>query len=252
MLKFFLTPIKEKYFSLLLVFNLISGFAYYSISNNSFFPIFSILTIAFTVAYLESILLLPLNKVCKKILLTIIILIYNLLTITDYYCRYKFGKVLGQDIIDILTETNPTEISNFISTYFTFKIIVSIIIIVAIFNFCVILTAYLIRKTQYTFISFILCIFGFSIWGYMLYSFLLYRNGNSIPQYHVFTRVGYAVYIAQQRSKKIKHLCVVAKDLKCEQIGQKHSFIVVIGESHSIYHSSLFGYPINNQPYLKK
>lgn len=252
MINTFLIPIKVKYFSLLLLFNLISGLAYYNTSNSSFFVLFSILAIAFAVAYLESVLLLPFNKVCRKFLLTIVVLVYNLLIISDYYCRYKFGKVLGQDIIDILAETNPTEISNFISTYLTFNILVSIIIIVIIFNWVVVLTASLIRKTKYTFISFILSILGFGIWGYMLYSFLLYRNGNSIPQYHVLTRVGYAVYITQQRSKKIKHLCVVAKDLKCEQMGRKHSFIVVIGESHSVYHSSLFGYRINNQPYLKK
>lgn len=247
-----LLPVKEKYFSLLLVFNLISGFAYYNISNDSFFVTFAIVAIAFAVAYLESILLFPLNKICKKLLLFIVVLIHNLLIISDYYCRFKFGKVLGQDIIDILTETNSLEVSNFISTYFTLEIIISIIIKVVIFNFCVVVTACLIRKIKYTFISFILCVSGFCIWGYMLYSFLLYRNGNSIPQYHVFTRVGYAAYIAQQRSEKIKHLCVVAKDLKCEQIGKKHSFIVVIGESHSVYHSSLFGYRVNNQPYLSK
>lgn len=58
----FSAPIKEKYFSLLLMFNLISGGAYCSIFNDSFFVIFSILTIAFAVAYLESVFLLPFIK----------------------------------------------------------------------------------------------------------------------------------------------------------------------------------------------
>ena len=86
----------------------------------------------------------------------------------------------------------------------------------------------------------------------MGYSVIAFRNVMSIPQYHVMTRISYSIYITKLRTDRIKHLRVVAKSLKCSQIGERHTYVVVIGESHSVFHSQLYGYKIPNQPRLQQ
>lgn len=43
----------------------------------------------------------------------------SLLIVVDYFTYYHFGVVLTQDVVDIIYETNPSETSEFFTTYLT-------------------------------------------------------------------------------------------------------------------------------------
>lgn len=57
------------------------------------------------------------NRPLGACLCTLFALFHNLLIITDYYLIHNFNMLFAQDVVDILAETNLSEIENFTQSF---------------------------------------------------------------------------------------------------------------------------------------
>ena len=182
------------------------------------------------------------------------IILHNILILVDYFCIFKFQTPLIQDKIDILLETNPDEVSDFLNTYLSFSSVAVIVLAVAAFN----LSSYLLASAAHKLLKHkgwcaITAAIGFGGWIFMAVSYKMYGNGFSIPQFTSPTRIAYSYHTYSARYGDIKALCQTCKNAEAaSSFGDTPNVVVVIGESFSVYHSPLFGYEKDTNPLLGK
>lgn len=176
------------------------------------------------------------------------------LILCDYFCLFYFQTTLTQEKIDIIRETNPVETLEFLHTYLSFGLIISIIFGIAILVLLLIRLAAILsyfRKLSIVFSILSLC--GVAVWTFMAFSYILFRDGFAIPQYTSITRILYSYKVSKGREGDIVKLCAVCKKVKgSSTFDDKPNVIVLIGESSSVYHSELFGYDHHTTPKLKQ
>lgn len=181
-------------------------------------------------------------------------ILHSCIVFLDYFLLLNFHRVFNQDIIDILAETSETEASNFIQTYLSpstlaLWLLVIITLIIALFF----ITKNLCRtiKVKLLYIWFSLLVSSLFVVGRMGYSYTLYGEGLSVPQYMAPIRVSYSFVVLKKRAKEIKQLTVICEIPKtsCYLIEKPH-VIIAIGESYSKYHSSLYDYTKITNPLL--
>lgn len=87
----------------------------------------------------------------------------------------------------------------------------------------------------------------------------MFRNAQNIPQLTSATRVAYYGYLAYNDIKGMNNLCTIGviykekgKAKRVENDGYDGSVVLVIGESHSVFHSPLYGYPLNTNPNMMR
>ena len=208
-------------------------------------------TFAFAFAYLEACVVNLFSQKARRWVTGIIVVVYNVLIVADYYCLIMFGQPIRQYAVDVLLLTNINEVRNFAATYFTHLLLISFFAAIVAIDILVCFAAKALRKIRYVNICLLLSFSGLFILVFSGFNLITFNKCKSIPQYHVLTRIPYSIYNTRQRVNEVKQLIYIANTLKCTQIGEKHTFVVVIGESHSIYHSQLYGYRLPNQPRLQ-
>lgn len=181
----------------------------------------------------------------------------NILLVTDCFLYYHFGKVLTQDIVDIIADTNPDESAAFVDSYLSpLSVIIWISLIVA-FNIAIYyLSKFLTRFHKICLIAgAALTLSGVLFSSYAAINFIKYRNGFSVPQMTAPTRAAYSYYIARQALDAIGQLHdftgTIAGDIEAGS-GDGATIVFVIGESHSKAHTSLYGYEKDTYPLLAK
>lgn len=246
----------SKKFYFLICLNLISNLSYYA-NDNSLWAIFCMLSLAVLFATAETCIIKLLDNVKKWIGKTLYILfcvIHSCIVALDYFLLLNFHRVFNQDIIDILAETNETEVSNFIQTYISpLMLILGVVAIVALnvalffISKNIVITIKL--KVQYIWIG--LLVSSLFVVGRMGYSYVVYGEGLSVPQYMAPIRVSYSFVVLKKRAKEIKQLTEICEIPKtsCYLIEKPH-VIIAIGESYSKYHSSLYDYTKITNPLL--
>lgn len=253
-MRLLLVPIKKPLFLYLFLLNFISNFGIH-VYLNDWKSIFCMVMLAALIAYIEvAIYMLVRMRWLQIIWLSLVVIIHNLLIISDYFLNIHFHMALGQDAIDILAETNYIEIKNFIGTYLPFSS-------VALWAFLILILNYVIHKVSLYFSRFnvmrniMLCcvLIGGGISVACIYNFVVYHDGMSIPQFQTTTRVGYAFYILNQRMQQVVKLQDVCNNTKAEcTLANTPTVVLIIGESHNVYHSSLYGYEKQTMPCLQK
>lgn len=253
-MRLLLVPIKKPLFLYLFLLNFISNFGIH-VYLNDWKSIFCMVMLAALIAYIEvAIYMLVRMRWLQIIWLSLVVIIHNLLIISDYFLNIHFHMALGQDAIDILAETNYIEIKNFIGTYLPFSS-------VAFWVFLILILNYVIHKVSLYFSRFnvmrniMLCcvLIGGGISVACIYNFVVYHDGMSIPQFQTTTRVGYAFYILNQRMQQVVKLQDVCNNTKAEcTLANTPTVVLIIGESHNVYHSSLYGYEKQTMPCLQK
>lgn len=249
-----LLPIKSRSFVYLLLLNGVSNMAYMIYARNGF-AIFSMVMLAALLAYLEMTIYQLLHwKWLRSVWLILVIVFHNILIFTDYFLLCQFKTVIGQDVVDILSETNPVEAQNFFDTYFLWPSIIVWIVLLSALNVLIIwLSQMVIKHTPYVWPCACCILAGIGIMVFCVYNFALYRNGMAIPQYQTPMRLGYSLYILNQRAKRIEILKEICKGVKATTILDKQpTIVVIIGESFSVYHSSLMGYEKETNPLLQR
>ena len=246
-------PVKREIFKYLLFLNIISNLGY-AIYFHDFFSVFSMIMLAASLAYIETgMYIMVKQRTIQRIFLVLLILIHNILIVIDYYLIWNFHKTIGQDIVDIVAETNSVEAENFIIAYLTMKSVCLWLLTLFLMNLCVCWLSKYLKNIIFYWICFVSVMLGFGILLVGVYNYSFYRNGMAIPQYQTLTRLGYSLYVLHQRVKDnevLYHVCHQT-EAKSTQNNQP-SVVVVIGESFSLYHSSLYGYEKCTNPLLEK
>jgi len=241
-----------RFFLYVFILNLLSNYVYLKV-DNSLFAYVCIFCLSAFVAFVEYTLYLCLPTLwLKKTLAIALIFLHNILLICDFFLLSKFQMVFGQDAVDILAETNHLEIANFFQTYITPNLLVFYCILIFLLNLLVYFAVKFLVGFNHLRIGLsCLAIFGFCIILLSFYHLKKYGDGMSIPQYTSITRCGYALYVMKGRKVEIQEVKNVCKNLLVRQtLSDRPTIVVVVGESFSIYHSSLYGYKKMTNPLL--
>lgn len=247
-------PIKKPLFFYLFLLNFISNFGIH-VYLNDWKSISCMIMLAALMAYIEvTIYMLVRMRWLQIIWLSFTVIMHNLLIISDYFLNIHFNMALGQDAIDILAETNYIEIKNFIGAYLSFSSVAFWIAFILILNYVFLKVSSYLSHNRVTKILMSCCVLiGVGVSFVCIYNFVIFRDGKSIPQCQTTTRVGYALYILRQRMQQVVKLQDVCKQTKAEcTLNDVPTVVIIIGESHSVYHSSLYGYDKQTMPCLQK
>lgn len=209
-----------------------------------------------SIAYSETIIYSIIKeKFLRNIYLGILIILYNILFIAEYFSMNYFHRIINQDVIDIIVETNIEETMSFLTSYTKNHWILLCLVFIIFVNWILYKLAIFVTKFKsIKYICICLSLIGTIIYGYTAYNFIFYRNGMGIPQLTTITRVGYSFYITQNRTNDIKNLNLICKDTEASIKNRESSphMVVVIGESYSLFHSSIYGYEKDTNPFLSQ
>lgn len=249
-----LTRFKNRIFIFLFLLNLVfSSVCLYNGINIK--DILIIVTSSAFIAFIEYIIYyyIPWN-ILRKIYLYTLITLYIIVGIVDFFLLYKFKLIISEGIWDTLLVTNPDEIHNFFQSYlppitiilFTIFFIISISILI----YC----SKLFKNSLFAYFSITSTIIGFVF--FVIYALGLfypqYSLHISLPKYNCLSRATLAYYLAKNSENigELRHICINEHAYKVNN--DSTIIVVVIGESHSIYHSSLYGYAKETNPLLMK
>ena len=189
-----------------------------------------------------------------NLFLIFIVFLHVSLCIVDVFLYLNFNFILGQDAIDIIAQTTSTEAKSFLRTYVSTPFIICmIILLIGLFWAIKKVASKLSQRKIPAFAFMILSLSGFLLYIVTTANYVLYHNGQSIPQLHSFTRTAYSSTILLKRHNQIVTLRKLNRTIKASMPSNYvNTIIVIIGESFSSYHSSLYGYCKETNPYLAK
>lgn len=237
----------------LLFLNILSNLAGIYI-HKGIVPAISMVILSFSSSLIEYLIIILIRSTfIRRFLFFIFSFLHNIIIILDYFLIINFQNIICQEVVDIISETNSIETQNFINTYIKIHSVLLWISCIIAANVILYKLAKWIHFSKRGSICIsLLSFFGFLLWGIMIYSFLLYRNGMNIPQYHSVTRLSYSCLVLNERIQEIRSLSKIAQDYIANSSETPPDIIVIIGESSSIYHSQLYGYEKATSPLLLK
>lgn len=176
--------------------------------------------------------------------------------IVEFMLVAYFNTTFYPTMFNILTEASPSECLEFIATYFNIESLLYILIILATTFFIIktipIIISKIPKKILFSFVI-ITSIIAVVRFGGGAYTFIRHRTGQSIPQYSSILRLVHSYYVYLQTTSENDRLISNLKSCKIlENNARCNIMIVVIGESHSKYHSQIYGYNKPTMPKLNK
>ena len=190
----------------------------------------------------------------KKIFVCVVFIIHNLIGIVDYFLLYQFGTVIDISILDTILVTNVGEATEFASTYITPSVVVLLLIVTLLVNMIAYAFACLMGKHK-------ICTFAVRICATLGVAFLIVNVALilffhtsvhiSTPMHHSVARViwEYGRITHETHLGNLVHICQDVKAVRRQEGPLK--MIVIIGESHSVYHTSLYKYEKETYPLMK-
>lgn len=236
-----------------LLLNLVSNLSY-CIYNSSLRAIVCMIGLAALTAWVESFIVTVWKNSLWKIVTTVMLsLMHVFLIIVDYFLIFQFSMVCNQDIIDILSETNTEQTNDFIQSYFFSPSVLEVCFLVLVL---IVLALFLNRWSKNIVIKSLvrlMAVIGVIVILISGYGFISYGNGYSIPQFSAPARVAWSLRILVQRQNSIRNLNDICRNVTgvCD-LTHAPTIIVVIGESFSVYHCSLYGYNKETFPLLSQ
>lgn len=182
-------------------------------------------------------------KKIYKFVMTSLIIINVTANIFDLFAYINFGTQINSDIFYTMLETNINESKEFLLNYFNMKFLIIIAYLIYIL---------FIAKIKYKLISFIVGILSVII---IVFSFNL--EGNDYTRKYVLATLKSSYVKYQNDAKEYKETLKELKNFNLKDqltdLNKEESiYVMVIGESGSKYHSSLYGYFRETNPNLKK
>lgn len=191
------------------------------------------------------------SSVFKHIYAAVIIVLHNMAGITDYFLVYHYNSVIDLQVIDAILLTNENEASEFVSAFIT----QAAVAMTSVCCFAVNITAYLVAKYLNKFkltekiirwcaaLSVIFIVAN-------LVLFFSYRISINALMHHTFTRVAWG-YRHFKYDIQMDSLVRACREVRATAPKDKPlTMVVVIGESHSVYHTSLYGYDKQTYPLM--
>lgn len=246
-------PLKGRFFFVILLLNLVSNFVWLR-HGRGWTTIVGIIGCSAFIAYVESVIIGKVKvRQWRCTIQALLIIIHNIFIVCEYFLLLNFQMVISQEVTDILVETNPSEASNFLHSYLNVGKVTLYIGCIFLFNILLIKGSKYIRTRNWGQWMMPLVMVGMFFYAYCGYGFLRFRDGMNIPQYTTLTRTGYAFYLLKDKAKTIKKLTETCQRVKAvTTIKQKPAIVVIVGESFSVYHSSLYGYNKLTNPLLQQ
>ena len=245
-------------FWLVTMLGLLSNYAYVFYAG---FNITLILEISALTAGISTLVILPLCLIPAKwfarLYICMTTAVLSTILITEYFILINFSKVINSDIIDILFSSNKYEAQQFLTTYLPITAIpIYLVALCAIIVCCTYMAKIISSKKWVNVAGLISGAFGLCILGYSAYGFAFYRNGYSIPQLTSLTRSVYSVYTLNVRVKQIDNIFDACHNYiinnSRESENKEMTVCLIIGESHSVFHTDAYGYEKITFPYLHK
>ncbi len=253
----------NKIFLLLFIFNLLSNLLIiYNYLSFELYPITTTLAVSSLIvcisalsATVEScICRIFKNRTTRNIILYFFIGLHLAVAIVDFFLIYNFQLIFNSNIINIIFQTNPNEAESFFGTYLDFTSLLCYII-----GSCltVCLAIWLSRKLSshklVAFISMILTVLGISIFLFLT-TVGKGKTSLTVSGLHSFARYGESVIAYKNITREIQLLRDTNRNKINVHLKQENcpTIVLVLGESFSVYHSSLYGYPKLTNPRLSK
>ena len=243
----------NRIFLTLLVFNILCNSTAIAVYHDAW-SIFMILCISALAATIESLICRMFgNKTLRKCVLGVLLFLHLWIAIVDIFLIANFNLIFTHDSIGIMAETTAEEIRSFFATYLTIPNILMLLgVILFVIGAAIWIARKLVGNKVMAFISMILAVLGASIYLFMIYNHTANGEGGaSVSQLHSFTRTGYAFMRARSTYQNIQHMREVNRGVNASlKQEDAPTVIVIIGESFSRYHSSLYGYSKPTNPLL--
>lgn len=183
--------------------------------------------------------LIPYKKV-RTCAFNILFILASCFFIIDIVCNVKFHIQFSQVYAAIIIGTNPSESIEFIQTFITGNIIVTIIALMLL----LLLLIYIIRHFYIVKVhkksSYILLLL-------VLLSILAYIHNPSVAE-SVF--LGKIATFSKVQSPPNLNKYLTHPNIKVDSAKSAKNLVIIIGESLSKYHCSLYGYEKETQPHL--
>ena len=242
-------------FLILLLFNILTNAVAITVYNDVW-SVLTIICISVFFATIESCFcrLFRSSKV-RNILMWVLVAFHMLFAIVDVFLAVNFRQIFTIDSIGIIAETTPKEIDSFFTTYLSVEnLILFIVGAISIIWFVVRLARKLIGNWVIALASMVLSLIGLLLYGQMACSHVIKGEGGmSLSQLHSFTRMGYSLVSFNKSIQYIEHLRLVNQEITAAKKSDCVPVVVVIiGESFSRYHSSLYGYSKQTNPRLSE
>lgn len=182
-------------------------------------------------------------KKIYKFVMTSLIIINVTVNTFDLFAYINFGTQINSDIFYTMLETNINESREFLLNYFNMKIL-----IVIIYLFWILFVAKIKNKLiSFTggILSVIIIVFSFNL------------EGNDYTRKYVLATLKSSYIKYQNDAKEYKETLKELKNFNLKDqltdLNKEESiYVMIIGESSSKYHSSLYGYFRETNPNLKK
>lgn len=193
------------------------------------------------------------NSAVRKCLLWLFVALHLIIAIVDVFLIINFEMIWTGGTVAILAETTPSESISFLSTYLGLPSLLAFILGIGLF---ILLVVWISRKLKnnrlLSLLSMLLSVFGLMVYMHMVYMHVVSGEGGlAVSQLHSFTRVAYSVMDFRGSHSSIESMRETNRTLEASLMhDDAPSVIVILGESFSLYHSSLYGYSKMTYPLL--
>lgn len=234
-----LYPFEKDLFYFLLLWGVISFPNCYSQKNDITYVIY-LLMMYYIVAYIV-VFIINLNQIVAKIIKPIILVFLALISLLNLYCFINYNSLLSFDYIQIIMATNLNEIIEFFATYLSWEELFLFTLVIAIIFFI----AFKLPKLQRIKIG----------WTWMVAFFFLLMSIGAI--YHnsgIIKEEFKDKELWDFRFDEVVDLRCHLTHPKIEECDSIHpkNIVIILGESFSSNHSSLYGYEKCTNPLLAK
>lgn len=193
------------------------------------------------------------TSLLKAVYAVVMIVLHNVIGIVDYFLLYHFRAVIDTNVISTVLLTNDGEASEFAATYITPPTIAVFLLATILVNVFIYKVALYVSKLRYTLwsirIAAILSIV-FLVGNTALFVLFNISANAQTPMHQAFLRVG-REYVLFKQSIHIDEIMQVGQNVKAvSTLGEPLKMVIIIGESHSVYHTSLYGYEKLTYPLL--
>lgn len=248
-------PVLTWQFCYFFLLNFISNLAY-TRHDNSAWALFAMAAMAGLFAYFETFLVNQLRR-CSAILANVATIVmaavHTIIIVTDYALIILFWKVIDQTVVDILAETNRMQAADFLRTYFGPWGISLVLGVIVLFNAVLYFLSQLYTRLSHRKLLSFLPIAGLGCMVTMVVHLKMYGTALYIPSYVAPTRIAYSSTVLLKHQAEIGKLDILCRqaEAKCQLI-EKPDVVLIIGESCSKYHCSLYGYGLETFPLLQQ
>ena len=193
------------------------------------------------------------TSLLKAAYAVVMIILHNVIGIVDYFLLYHFKSVIDTNVLSSVLLTNDGEASEFATTYITLPTIVVFLLVTIFLNVFIYKVTLYVSKLRYTLwtirIAAILSIV-FLVGNAALFMLFKISVNAQTPMHQAFFRV-VREYVLFKQSIHIDEMMQVGRNIKAvSTLGEPLKMVVIIGESHSVYHTSLYGYEKLTYPLL--